>query len=74
MSDLFPEVGDWVTIGYSRSTICWGRIKETSTIGVQVTARSIGTISVPAASPSRHLFIPWSSIDYIQGAEGGAQE
>lgn len=74
MNGNFPEVGDWVTVSYARSSMCWGTVEHKGERGVVVKARASGNIQIPSQSPSRFMFFPWSAIDCIQGADRGAGE
>jgi hypothetical protein len=69
MTSQFPEVGDWVTVGYARSTMCWGTVVAKNDRGLVIDARAVGSTHIPSGSRSRDLFLPWTSIDFIQGAD-----
>lgn len=71
MNQQFPEVGDWVTVGYARRAMCWGIVIAKNERGLSIDARAVGTNHIPSQSPSRALFLPWSAIDFIQGADRG---
>lgn len=70
-TDIFPEVGDWITMQYARSTMAWGEIVGITDRGIRLEAHSLGGTPVPVGSPSADLLIPWHAIDYIQRAERG---
>jgi len=67
----FPEVGDWVTVGYGEDGCAFGTVTRVLSLGLLLDVRSTGFGPIPKNDPRRSLLLPWAQVTFVQGCAPG---